>query len=200
MKLEKIKVGLAVTGSFCTFNNFIGHIKELAAEAESVTPIFSESMSGFDTRFNTGKDRKDIVEAITGNAAITTVTEAESIGPESLFDVLVVAPCTGNTLAKLAASITDSTVTMAVKAHLRNNRPVVIGVSTNDGLGGNAKNLGALLNTKNIYFIPFYQDDPVNKEKSLTFVSDLTIDTILRAINGKQIQPLIQVRQTLASY
>lgn len=192
MRLEKIKVGLAITGSFCTLNSFIEPIKELAAEAESVTPIFSESISSFDTRFSTGEGRKDIIETITGKAAITTIIEAEHIGPKRPFDVLVVAPCTGNTLAKLASAITDNTVTMAVKAHLRNNYPVVIGISTNDGLGATAKNLGTLLNTKNIYFIPFYQDDPVNKEKSLTFKNNLLIDTILKAIDGKQIQPLIQ--------
>jgi len=191
MRLENIKVGIAITGSFCTLRDFIVHIKKLSEECAELTAIFSEAVNNYDTRFGSAWERKEIIEGITGQKPITTITEAEPIGPKQLFDVLTVAPCTGNTLAKLAAGITDNAVTMAVKAHLRNSKPVVIGLSTNDGLGANAKNLGQLLNTKNIYFIPFYQDDPVNKEKSITFRQELLIDAIEMALEDKQLQPVL---------
>jgi len=187
-----IDVGLVVTGSFCTFNSFAGYISELTDAVRSVTPILSESAHMLDTKFNTSAERKSLLQQITGIKPITTVNAAETIGPGKLFDIIVVAPCTGNTLAKLANGITDTTATMAVKAHLRNNRPVVIGVSSNDILGQNAKNLGVLLNTKNYYFIPFYQDDPLAKEKSITFKCELLMDTITKALQHKQLQPIIQ--------
>jgi len=189
--LCNLDVGLVITGSFCTFNNFVGYISELADAVRTVTPIFSETALLLNTKFNTAVERKGLLEQITGVKSISTITAAEVIGPECLFDIMVVAPCTGNTLSKLANGITDTTATMAVKAHLRNNRPVVIGVSSNDVLGQNAKNLGVLLNTKNYYFIPFYQDDPVAKEKSITFKGELLLETMEKAMQGKQLQPIL---------
>lgn len=194
MKLQNVRVGIAVTGSFCTLSNFTDGIRELVTEAKSVTPIFSESVQRIDTRFATAAENITLIEGITGHAGITTIVEAERVGPAGMFDVLVIAPCTGNTLAKLYHGITDSVVTMAVKSHLRNLKPVVLGISSNDILGANAKNLGAMLNTKNIYFIPFFQDDPVNKEKSVTFKPDLLIETIQKAMEGRQLQPLFAVK------
>jgi len=191
VNLKNIKIGLAITGSFCTLNSFLPQIKALCAVCDNVTPIFSESVSKLETRFSTADERKTILEGITGRPAITSIVSAEEIGPGKLFDILVIAPCTGNTLAKIANAITDTTTTMAAKAHLRNNRPVLIGLSTNDGLGANARNLGFLLNIKNIYFIPFYQDDPALKPKSITFKDNLLIESIASALNNEQIQPVI---------
>lgn len=190
--MQNIDVGLVVTGSFCTFNTFIGYVSELADAVHTVTPILSDVASTLDTKFNTATERKGLLEQITGVKAITTINAAETIGPGELFDIMVVAPCTGNTLAKVANGITDTTATMAIKAHLRNNRPVVIGISSNDILGQNAKNLGVLLNTKNFYFVPFYQDDPAAKEKSVTFKCELLIETMAKALEGKQLQPMLQ--------
>jgi dipicolinate synthase subunit B len=192
MNVKDIHVGLVITGSFCTFKNFQGYISELADEVKFITPILSESAKNCDTKYNTGAERRGLLEQITGTRAISSISEAEPIGPGKLFDVMVVAPCTGNTLAKLANGITDTTATMAVKAHLRNNRPVVLGISSNDILGQNAKNLGTLLNAKNYYFIPFYQDDPELKEKSMTFKYELLTETIRMALQGKQLQPVVQ--------
>jgi dipicolinate synthase subunit B len=156
-----------------------------------VTPIFSEAVQNTDTRFATARENIRLLTEITGNGGIKSITDAEQAGPQKLFDIITVAPCTGNTLAKIAIGITDNTVTMAVKAHLRNLRPVVIGVSSNDILGANAKNLGVLLNYKNIFFIPFFQDDPINKEKSVTFKPELMIETLRSALMGRQLQPVM---------
>lgn len=191
MLLQGIKVGFALTGSFCTFARIIPEIEKLAAEGADIFPIMSETVEGTDTRFGKADEWKMKVEAITGKQIVKKITEAEPIGPKGLLDVLVVAPCTGNTLAKIANAVTDTSVTMAVKAHLRNNRPVVIAVSTNDGLGANAKNLGQLLNVKNMFFVPFGQDDPIKKENSLVADFDLIIPAILEAMKGKQLQPLL---------
>lgn len=191
MLLQGIKVGFALTGSFCTFARIIPEIEKLAAEGADILPIMSETVEGTDTRFGKADEWKMKVEAITGKQIVKKITEAEPIGPKGLLDVLVVAPCTGNTLAKIANAVTDTSVTMAVKAHLRNNRPVVIAVSTNDGLGANAKNLGQLLNVKNMFFVPFGQDDPIKKENSLVADFDLIIPAILEAMKGKQLQPLL---------
>ncbi|MGE5328372.1 MAG: dipicolinate synthase subunit B [Deltaproteobacteria bacterium] len=191
MRLQNIKVGFALTGSFCTFAKIIPEIQKLVEEGAEVFPIMSEASYNIDTRFGKAEDFINKIEDITEKKIISTITEAEPIGPESSLDVIVIAPCTGNTLAKLANGITDTTVLMAVKAHLRNNKPVVIGVSTNDGLGANAKNLGLLLNTKNIFFIPFSQDNPLVKQNSIVAKMELVVDTILETLKGKQIQPLL---------
>jgi len=191
LRLQNIKIGFALTGSFCTFSKIIPEIQKLVEEGAEVFPIMSEASYNIDTRFGKAEDFINRIEDITGKKIISTITEAEPIGPESLLDVIVVAPCTGNTLAKLANAITDTTVLMAVKAHLRNNKPVVVGVSTNDGLGANAKNLGLLLNAKNIFFIPFSQDNPLLKQNSIVAKMELIVETILESLKGKQIQPVL---------
>ena len=187
---EKLRIGAAMCGSFCTFEKVLGVLESLA-ETYDVTAVLSETAAGTDTRFGKAEDHIRRLEAITGKPVMTTIPEAERIGPGKLFDVLVIAPCTGNTLAKLAAGIADTAVTMAAKAHLRNGRPVVLAVSTNDGLAGAAKNIGALMARKHIYFVPFRQDDPEGKPTSL--VADMTQVTaaIAAALEGRQLQPVL---------
>lgn len=191
MELKGVKIGFCITGSFCTFSEVIPQIRKLVEEGAEVFPIFSYSVDTMDTRFFAAKDFKKIVEDITGKSVINTITGAEPIGPKKMLDIVVIAPCTGNTLAKLAMGITDTPVTMATKAHLRNLRPVVIAVSTNDGLGNNGKNIALLMNTKNIYFVPFRQDNPVEKENSIVADMDKIYSTILYALKGQQIQPVL---------
>lgn len=190
--MSKIKAGYAFCGSFCTIRDSIRQMKVLADKNFELFPICSEIMASTDTRFGKADDIKNEIKAITGKEIILNIKDAEPIGPKKLFDVLIVCPCTGNTLAKLANGITDSSVTMAVKAHLRNMRPVVLAIATNDALGASAKNIGALLNYRDIYFVPFAQDDPINKEKSL--ISDFTLleETVLSALESKQIRPVIK--------
>ena len=178
-------------GSFCTLKNSVNQLNELKQNGYNITPVMSEIVFSSDTRFYKCSDLKKDVEQICGNKIISTVVEAEPIGPKKLFDILVVCPCTGNTLAKIANGITDTSVTMAVKAHLRNKKPVVLAIATNDALGASAKNLGLLLNTKNIYFVPFGQDDPVGKNNSLISDFSLLDETIKLALGGEQIQPII---------
>ena len=188
--MPKTKLGLAVCGSFCTFSKIMP-IAEAIAEDCELTAIMFENAVGMDTRFGCAENARERLREITGRDVICTIPEAEPIGPKQLFDVLAVAPCTGNTLAKLANGIADSTVTMACKSHLRNGRPVVIAISTNDALGTNAKNIGELLNRKNIYFVPFRQDDPQGKPNSM--ISDLSLlkDTVAAALEGRQMEPVI---------
>ncbi|MGN0771545.1 MAG: dipicolinate synthase subunit B [Christensenellales bacterium] len=191
MNLTGKKIGVAITGSFCTLSRSLNMIKNLVDMGCDVTPIFSEKVATTDTRFFLAGDfRRQVVE-ITGKQPITDIVGAEPIGPKKMFDIMVVAPCTGNTLAKLAQSMTDSSVTMACKAHLRNNRPLVIAVSTNDGLSGSAKNIGKLLNYRNVYFVPFGQDDPIKKARSLVADFDMVTPTLEKALDGEQIQPII---------
>ncbi|AUS96210.1 dipicolinate synthase subunit B [Clostridium thermosuccinogenes] len=192
MLLEGVKVGFALTGSFCTFAKVFAEIEKLVGEGADVYPIISESVDKTDTRYGSAIEWKNRLRVITGKDIISTIAAAEPIGPKGHLDILVVAPCTGNTLAKLANAINDTPVTMAVKAHLRNQKPVVLAVSTNDALGNNAKNLGVLLNAKNIYFVPFEQDDPEKKVNSLVAKMDLLIPTIQEALKGKQIQPILR--------
>lgn len=163
-----------------------------------VLPIVSSEVATTDTRFGPASFWRSQLKAITGREPISTIEEAEPIGPQGLIDVLVIAPCTGNTLAKLANGITDSSVLMAAKANLRNQRPVVLAISTNDGLGMNAKNIGSLLNTRNIYFVPFGQDQPLLKPNSLSAKFDLILETILAALQGRQLQPLVVGSEVLA--
>ena len=191
MLLEGIKIGFALTGSFCTFAKVFPEIEKLVSEGADVYPIISDSVDKTDTRYGSATEWKNRLKVITGKDIISTIVAAEPIGPKGLLDILVVAPCTGNTLAKLANAINDTPVTMAVKAHLRNQKPVVIAVSTNDALGNNAKNLGVLMNSKNVYFVPFEQDDPDSKVNSLVARMDLLIPAVLEALQGKQIQPLL---------
>lgn len=191
MELTGKKIGFAICGSFCTFKKVMKELEELTQTDSIIYPIMSEMAYSTDTRFGEAKAFCDKVREFTGNEIIKTVKEAEPIGPKSYLDILVIAPCTGNTLAKLASGIADSAVTMAAKAHLRNQKPLVIAVSTNDGLGNAAKNIGALLNYKNVYFVPFGQDDYIKKPNSL--VADMTKiqETIKNALDGKQLQPVL---------
>lgn len=192
MKLENIRVGLCITGSFCNFDevhNVITALKD--AGVKDIYPIVSFSTNELDTRFGKSKDFIKMLKEYTGHNIIDTIAKAEPVGPKNLVDIIVICPCTGNTLAKLAHSITDTPVLMAVKGHIRNDKPVVIGISTNDGLGGNLENIGRLLNTKNMYFIPFAQDDYAKKPKSLVMNYDSVVSTLENALEGKQIQPVL---------
>ena len=188
--MAALRIGFALTGSFCTFAQVIQEVQKLTDAGHEVTPILSFAARDTDTRFGKAEDFSRQLEEITGRTPITTLTEAEPIGPKGLFDVLVVAPCTGSTLGRLANGISETPVTLAVKSHLRRNRPVVLAVSTNDALGASLRNIAYLKNAKNIYFVPLSQDDPVSKPNSL--VADFTRidDTITAALAGTQIQPL----------
>lgn len=191
MKLKGVRIGFAITGSYCTIREVLGQISRLVECGADVYPIISSSVDSFNTRFGTSEEWKEALRKITGHEIIRTIIEAEPIGPNKLFDIMIVAPCTGNTVAKLANAITDSSVLMAIKAHLRNQRAVVLAISTNDGLGMNAKNIGLLLNTKNIYMVPFGQDNPAVKANSLVAKMSLLADTVLNAIEGRQLQPVL---------
>ncbi|MBR6613343.1 MAG: dipicolinate synthase subunit B [Clostridia bacterium] len=189
--LKDLKVGLGITGSFCNFSKIKPEIDMLKAHGiNEILPIASYATLNETNRFSNPEYIKELLEKETGKEIVDTISKAEPIGPENLVDLIVIAPCTGNTLAKLNLGITDTPVLMAVKGHIRNNKPVVIGISTNDGLGANGENLMNLLNTKNIYFIPFEQDSPDKKPKSLVYDYTKLIDTIKLALDGKQIQPL----------
>ena len=190
--MTEIKAGFAICGSFCTFSKVIPQMKNLKEKGIDVYPIMSEISYSTDTRFGRCADWNKEVEEICLKKIISTVKDAEPIGPKKMLDILIIAPCTGNTLAKLALGIADTSVTLATKAHLRNGKPVLIGVSTNDALGANFKNIGQLMNTKNMYFVPFGQDDPVKKTKSLVAHWDRISETIDEAVKGKQIQPVIR--------
>ncbi len=191
MSIEGLKIGFALTGSSCNYRNIFPVIEDLADKGADIYPIISHAADTFDTRFGTAEEWKNKLKEITGRELISTIIDAEPVGPKLKLDVLAVAPCTGNTAAKIANAITDTSVTMACKAHLRNQRPLVLAIATNDGLGANAKNIGLLLNTKNIYFVPFGQDDALNKPNSLIAEFDKLEDTIEAAILGKQLQPLL---------
>ena len=189
--MESVRVGFALCGSFCTFDKAIGALERVKGEFGDVTPIVSERGAALDTLFGNAHDFLREIERICDRRGISTIQAAEPIGPKGLLDVLVIAPCTGNTLAKLAAGVTDSSVTMAAKSHLRNGRPVVIAVSTNDGLGASASNIGTLLCRKQIYFVPFRQDDPVGKPTSLLADFSRIPDAIRAALEGRQLQPVL---------
>lgn len=186
--MEKETVGFALCGSFCTFKKVIPQMKKLVDEGYRVIPIMSHIAYSTDTRFGKAKDFNDEIEEICGEEIIHNITGAEPIGPKELLDALIIAPCTGNTLGKLANGISDTSVTLATKAHLRNCRPVIIAVSTNDALGSSAKNIGLLMNSKNIYFVPMEQDDSINKPNSI--VADFKyIPDIVKEVLAKKVQP-----------
>lgn len=189
--LSGIKIGFAVCGSFCTFEKAFKQAEELVKMGAEVTPIMSFNANIISTRFGTAEENNKKLREICGKDIISTIEGAEPIGPKKMFDVLTVAPCTGNTLAKLAMSIIDTPVTMAVKSHIRNARPVVIAVSTNDALSGSAKNIGALMNYRNFYFVPIRQDDCLKKPTSIVADFEMLPKAIESALSGKQIQPLI---------
>jgi len=190
--MQNITLGYAFCGSFCTIKKSLEALRELAKFDINIIPIMSEIVFNTDTRFIKSKDLKEQVEEICKNKIIHDIPSAEPIGPKNLLDVLVVAPCTGNTLSKLANGITDTAVTMATKAHLRNEKPVVLGIATNDALGASSKNIGLLHNTKNIYFIPYSQDDPTNKHNSLVCDFTKIAETVENALKGIQTQPIIK--------
>lgn len=189
---EQIRIGFAICGSFCTFSKVIPQIQAVVDAGYEVQPIMSGYSSVTDTRFGRAEDFVEQIEKICGRRIINTIVEAEPIGPKKLVDLMLIAPCTGNTLGKLANGINDTAVTMAAKSHLRNARPLLIAVSTNDALGASARNIGQLLNTKNIFFVPMRQDDPVKKPTSI--VADFTqiLPAIESALKGVQIQPIYQ--------
>ena len=189
--MEKTNIGFAITGSFCTHEKILQVIQNLVGQGHEVFPIVSEITSKTSTRFGEFDEFLSTLEESTGHKPLDSIVAVEPTGPQNLFEVLVVAPCTGNTLAKIANGINDTAVTMAVKAHIRNNKPVVIGISTNDGLGLNFKNLGTLFAAKNFYFVPFGQDDHKNKPKSLVANWSLLEETIAKAKEEKQIQPVL---------
>lgn len=191
MKFDGLKIGFAITGSHCTLSEIIKVMQRLVEEGADVTTIISYSIESMDTRFGTAKEWDHQFQEITQKETIQTIPDAEPIGPKKMFDCVVIAPCTGNTLAKLANGIIDTPVLMAAKSHLRNQKPVVLAISTNDGLGLNARNIGTLLITKNIYLVPFGQDNPQVKANSLVAHMDKVPETILMACAGKQIQPVL---------
>lgn len=191
MELENKKIGFAMCGSFCTYKRVIEELERICKLGATVYPIMSQMSYSTDTRFGKACEFIEHIERISQNKIIHTIKDAEPIGPKGYLDVLVIAPCTGNTLAKLATGIADSTVTLAAKAHLRNQKPLVIAVSTNDGLSNAAKNIGALLNYKHIYFVPFGQDDYKNKPNSLVADMSKIRDTVSLSLDGRQLQPVL---------
>ncbi len=190
-ELKGVRIGCAMTGSFCTFKEVFEAWRNLAETGAELYPIMSENAYSLDTRFYKADDARKIFSEICGREIIHMIPQAEPIGPKKLLDVLVIAPCTGNTLAKLAAGIADTSVTLAVKSHLRNERPVVVAVSSNDALARNAASLGRLLTQKNMYFVPFGQDDFMGKPASLVAHFDRIRETAEYALDGRQIQPLL---------
>ena len=183
-------IGYCFCGSFCTVGKSIGILRSLAAEGNDILPLMSDSVYETDTRFGRAEDIRKTVSEICGKEIIHTIADAEPIGPKTVLDMLVIAPCTGNTLAKMAAGITDTPVTMAAKAQLRSNRPVVIALATNDALSANLKNIGTLLSRKNIYFGPMLQDDPEKKPSSLVCDFSRLKETMASAFAGRQTQPV----------
>ena len=191
MKLKDKNVGFIFTGSFCMFKTTIEQLKNIKREGANIIPIMSYNAYKLDSKFGKAKDFIDEIEKITENKIINTIQGAEPIGPKNLTDIILIEPCSGNTVAKLANSIINTPATMATKSHLRNEKPVVIAISTNDGLSGSAENIGKLLNRKHYYFVPFGQDDSYKKPNSLK--SDFTQlpETLEGALRGVQIQPLL---------
>ncbi len=191
MLFQGTQIGFAMTGSFCTYKAVFEQMELLVKEGAIVTPIFSRAPQEFESRFGTPNEFYQRAKDITGKEPILTIPGAEPIGPKGYLDVLVIAPCTGNTAAKLANGITDSSVLMAAKAHLRNGKPLVLAIASNDGLSMNLKNIGLLINMKNIYLVPFGQDDYVKKPNSLIAHMNAIPSTITAALEGKQIQPVL---------
>ena len=184
-------IGFALCGSFCTFEKVIPQIAVLKNMGANVVPIVSEVVYSTDTRFGAHDDICEKIEEICGNKIIHTIKDAEPIGPKKLLDLLIIAPATGNTLAKLACGIADTPVTLAAKAHLRNERPIVLAVSTNDALAGNAANIGKLLNTRHYFFVPMRQDDAFKKPRSVVAEMTMIPQTIEYALSQLQIQPIL---------
>ena len=191
MELKDKKIGFTLTGSFCTFKKVIPKMKEIKKLGAEIIPIMSFNSYNLDTKFGKAKDFIEEIENITEKKIIHTIQEAEPIGIKKMTDIMIIAPCSGNTIAKLACDIIDTPATMAAKSHLRNNRPLVIAPSTSDGLSENAENIGKLLNRKNYYFVPFTQDNPITKPRSIAFDINYIIKTIEYALDGEQISPIL---------
>ena len=189
--LSGVRIGCAMTGSFCTFRAVFEAWRALKATGAELIPILSFNAGSLDNRFFSAAESRQILTEICGHEILDTIPAVEPIGPKKLLDLLIVAPCTGNTLAKIAAGITDTPVALAVKSHLRNARPVLLAISTNDALSGSAQNIGKLINTKNIYFVPFRQDDPAGKPASAVARFDLLPESANLALQGRQIQPIL---------
>lgn len=187
--MDKLRLGLALTGSYCSFEKLAAVLPELCGKFD-VLPIFSENAQK-DSRFGTAKSWMTLLEERTGHRPVTSIQEAEPLGPKNMIDVLAIVPCTGNTLAKLSRGVTDTAVTMAAKGHLRNGKPLVLGVSTNDGLAASAENIGRLLVRKSVYFVPFGQDDPAAKPTSLSCAYDRIAPAVYAAYEGRQLQPIL---------
>ena len=191
MEFSNCNIGYGITGSFCTFAKTRKEVVQLTEMGANVIPIFSYQAQSCDTRFGSAKEFVEGICEITGNEGIKTMQQAEPIGPNNFLDIMVIAPCTGNSAAKLCNGITDTPVLMASKAHMRNGKPLVIAISTNDALGVNFKTIGGLMNMKNIYFVPFGQDNYKSKPNSMIAKMELLPDTIELAMRGKQIQPIL---------
>ena len=191
MKIKDKRIGFVLTGSFCTFKHTIPQSKKIVEEGGIVIPIMSRNAYNMDTKFGTAQEFIKEIEEITNKEIIHTIQGAEPIGPKELTDILIIAPATGNTIGKLANGITDDVGTMATKSHLRNNNPVVIAISTNDGLAGSAENIGKLLNRNNYFFVPFRQDNPITKPRSLVFDPKYIIPTLEKALEKEQVQPIL---------
>lgn len=189
--LDQITIGVALTGSFCTLDEVLDQLERLSKMGATLVPIISPVVAATDTRFGTAQYFRRRLMQITEHEPIQTIQDAEPIGPKAWFDVLLVAPCTGNTLAKLAHGITDTAVTMACKAHIRNAKPLVLSIATNDALAANAQNIAQMLVRRHVYFVPFGQDDYIKKTTSMVADCSLIPDTIMLALEGKQIQPVI---------
>lgn len=192
MTLKGANIGVAITGSFCTYDKVFHELEQLVATGANVVTIFSTASQTINSRFGEAANYIEKARIITNNEPICSIEAAEPIGPKALLDILIIAPCTGNTIAKLANAITDTPVLMAAKAHLRNDRPIVIALSSNDSLGFNMKNIGILINSKNIFFVPFGQDNCIKKPNSLISHMDLMIPALESALDGKQLQPVIK--------
>ncbi len=190
--MRETRVGFAMCGSYCTYRQTLTALERLTELYRNVVPILSENSAGTDSRFGTARSFRIEIENLCGRPVLSTIPEVEPIGPQGLLDVLVIAPCTGNTLAKLAHGVTDTSVTMAAKAHLRNGRPLILAISTNDGLSGSAENIGKLLNRKQVYFVPFGQDDPEKKPRSLQADFSLLEEAVEAALRGEQLQPILR--------
>ena len=188
--LQGVKIGAAICGSFCTFKDAFAAVQRLKELGAEIIPIMSFNAASLSTRFGKAEENVRILESIAGRSVINTIEDAEPIGPKKMTDIMLLPNCTGNTLAKLAMSITDSPVTMAVKSHLRGGRPVLINVATNDALAGTAKNIGALMNLKHYYFVPLRQDDCIKKPTSVVGDFGMIPQAVVSALDGKQLQPI----------
>lgn len=191
MNLEGKRIGFVMTGSFCTFRKTIDELKKIVKLGAKVVPIMSENSYTMDTKFGKAEDFIKEIEELTDTKILHTIQEVEPLGPKDMLDIMVVAPATGNTMAKLANDIIDGPAVMAVKSHLRRERPLVIAISTNNGLSGASQNIGKLLNMKHYYFVPFKQDNPITKPRSIVFDPSYLVKTIEYALDGEQIQPIL---------